>query len=146
MSYRNWVDEHAKKHAKILQKLAILCYLKEQIIEYFNYENMRLCEPEFCLLYSENKKCHEMDDLNCYFCACTHFRFTDTGMPQDNGCIVYSTCSIKSKDGKQENFNGKIHQDCSNCTTPHKKEYIQNTFDISWSNAMSECEIPSIQI
>ncbi len=144
MSYKEWVDEHAKKHAKIIQKLSILCYSKEQIIEYFDYKNMRLCEEEFCFLYRENKKCHDMEDLNCYFCACPNFRFADTGISKDGHSTIYSECSIKSEDGRQVDFDGKIHQDCSACTVPHEKEYIQKIFDMSWSNAMSECEISSI--
>lgn len=146
MSYRTWTDEHAKKHATIIQKLLVLRYSKEQIVEYFDYENMKLYEKDFCPLYSEDKKCHNMNELNCYFCACPNFRFCDDGVQKNDGSTLYSDCSIKSKDGQQGNFNGKIHQDCSGCTVPHSKEYIQELFDISWKNAMSECDIPSTQI
>ncbi len=144
MSYKLWAKEHAKKHSKIIDKLLALGHSKEQIIEYFKYENMKLCEPDFCELYANGAKCHDMPELNCYFCACPNFRFSDVGIRSNNEGIVYSECSIASKDSAKANFDGKIHQDCSTCTVPHEKEYIQKIFDMSWSNAMSECEISSI--
>lgn len=52
---------------------------KQEIIEYFRFENMVKNEPDFCPLYKDNKKCHDMEDLNCYLCACPHFRFDDNG-------------------------------------------------------------------
>ncbi len=141
MSYKEWLIQHGEKHKKIVAKLIILGYNKKQIIEYFDYENMRLCEEDFCLLYSENKKCHEMQNLNCYLCACPNFRFLDDGMVTLEGNTVYSMCSIGSIEGKQQNFDGKIHQDCSRCTIPHEKDYIEKVFDINWLSIMKDCEI-----
>ena len=51
----------------------------EEVIAYFKFENMVKKEPDFCPLYKDNKKCHDMKELNCYLCACPNFRFDDEG-------------------------------------------------------------------
>ncbi|MBV5348753.1 hypothetical protein JZU61_03745, partial [bacterium] len=58
---------------------------ESEVIEYFRFENMVVNEPKFCLLYAENKKCHETEHLNCYWCACPHFRFNDKGFSTQEG-------------------------------------------------------------
>ncbi len=72
MTYISWIENHSKKHQKLVQKLYSLS--ENELIEYFLYENMQKNEPDFCLLYKENKKCHDMKNLNCYLCACPEFR------------------------------------------------------------------------
>lgn len=141
MSYKSWFDAHAAKHKKIVQKLSILGYSKEQIIDYFDFENMRISEVDFCPLYRENKKCHEMETLNCYLCACPNFRFSDSGIGTFDENTVYSMCSIGSIEGKQQNFEGKIHQNCTRCTVPHTQKYVSEHFDIDWKKIMKNCEI-----
>ncbi|MGE4398930.1 MAG: nicotinate mononucleotide-dependent phosphoribosyltransferase CobT [Campylobacterales bacterium] len=144
MSYKSWFDAHASKHAKLIEKLLLLGYGKEQIIEYFDFENMRISEEDFCPLYTQNKKCHEMDALSCYLCACPNFRFSDNGIGEKDGTKVYSECAIASKDGAQENFGGKIHQNCAGCTVPHEKEFVREKFDMDWKKIMKECETGNI--
>ncbi len=125
MSYQSWHQEHAQKHKKLLEKLRELS--DDEVIEYFRFENMVLKEPDFCVLYKENKKCHDMENLNCYFCACPNFRVEEK----------QSTCAIKSKDGGSiEAPDGFIHQDCSKCTVPHKEEYIKQHFSRDWLKVM----------
>ena len=127
MSYQSWHQEHAQKHKKLLEKLKELS--DEEIIEYFTFENMVVKEPDFCPLYKENRKCHDMENLNCYFCACPNFRVEEKK----------STCSIKSKDGGSiEAPDGFIHQDCSKCTVPHKEEYIKQHFSRDWLKVMDK--------
>lgn len=140
MSYKSWFDAHAAKHAKIVEKLRLIGYDESKIIDYFDFENMRLCEEDFCPLYAENKKCHEMEALNCYLCACPNFRFSDGGLSERDGVTVYSECAIASKDGEQQNFGGKIHQNCSDCTVPHEKEFVREKFDMDWKKIMKDCE------
>lgn len=135
------MDEHAKKHAKIVEKLLLLNYEKEKIVEYFEYENMKVFEKEFCELYAKNKKCHEIENLNCYFCGCPHFRFSDSGIYKEGDFTIYSRCDKRSIDAKEAIFGKNIHQDCSSCKIPHTKEYIEAMFDISWDRAMSRCEL-----
>ena len=125
MSYQSWHQEHAQKHKKLLEKLKDLS--DDEIIEYFSFENMVIKEPDFCPLYKENRKCHDMENLNCYFCACPNFRVEEK----------QSTCSIKSKDGGSiKSADGFIHQDCSKCTVPHKVEYVKKHFDRDWLKVM----------
>lgn len=136
MTYSEWTTEHAMKHKKILEKLKDKS--DDEVIEYFAYENMQKNEKDFCLLYKDNKKCHDMENLNCYLCACPHFRFDDNGFKKKNGKTIFSFCSIESKKGKFFESEEVIHQDCSDCVIPHKKNYIKKVFNRDWSLIMRE--------
>ena len=96
-------------------------------------------ENDFCPLYAKNKKCHDMQELNCYLCACPNFRFNDEGIKKVDNKTQYSLCDIKSKDGRQGIYGEKIHQDCSKCTVPHSKEYVKKHFDYEWKKIMQRC-------
>ncbi len=141
MSYTAWFKQHALKHKAIVDKLLAKGYDKEQIIDYFVYENMQKEENDFCPLYKKDKKCHDTDYLNCYMCACPNFRFNDEGIKEIEGMTQYSMCSIDSKNGKEGVFNGKIHQDCSKCLVPHKKSYVEKNFNYNWSEIMRGCPL-----
>jgi Zn-finger protein len=115
------------KHKKLVEKLAHLS--DEELINYFDFDNMVKAEPDFYLLYKENKKCHDMEKLNCYLCACPNFRVGKSS----------STCAINSKDGGSIKApDGFTHQDCSNCTVPHKVEYIKENFSRDWLKVMAK--------
>lgn len=129
MTYQDWMDEHYKKHRKIIERLAHLN--DDAIIEYFLYDNMVEKEVDFCLLYKDRKKCHDMENLNCYLCACPHFRFKE-------GETTKSTCSINSKFGAIFKHENDIHQDCSACIIPHKKSYIKKVFKRNWKLIMKD--------
>ena len=141
MTYQEWFENHANKHKQIVSKLITKNFTKEQIIEYFDFENMVKQEKDFCLLYADNKKCHEMESLNCYLCACPYFRFDDAGIKKVGENTQYSFCDIESKDGSQGVYSNKIHQDCSNCTIPHHKKYIEKNFDLDWKVIMQKCAL-----
>ena len=141
MGYTQWVQNHAKKHKKIVDKLLAQNYTKEQIIDYFDFENMKIEEEDFCPLYAKNKKCHDMDSLNCYLCSCPNFRYSDRGIQKIEEKTQYSFCNIDSKDGKQGVYGDKIHQDCSKCSVPHHREYVKKYFDYNWSNIMHKCAL-----
>ncbi|WP_457749719.1 hypothetical protein [Sulfurimonas sp.] len=141
MSYKNWLREHGVKHKKIVEKLLTQDLTQEKIIEYFDFENMKEKESDFCPLYAQNKKCHDMKELNCYLCSCPNFRFSDAGIQSIENKIQYSFCSIDSKDGRQGVYGEKIHQDCSRCQVPHTKEYVHKHFDLEWNKIMQICEI-----
>jgi len=141
VSYNNWLREHGEKHKKIVKKLLRDGLTQEAIIEYFDFESMKTKEPDFCPLYAEDKKCHDMESLNCYLCSCPNFRFSDDGIKSVERKTQYSYCNIDSKDGKQGVYGDKIHQDCSRCQVPHTKEYVKKYFDLDWSKIMSLCEI-----
>jgi len=140
MGYEIWVQEHADAHKKIIDKLTEQGLDKEQIIDYFDFENMKEKEPDFCPLYAQNKKCHAMKELNCYLCSCPNFRFNDKGFKKVNDKTLFSTCSIESKDGRQGIYGEAIHQDCSGCTVPHHRAYVQKHFDLDWSKIMQACK------
>ena len=139
--YADWVQEHARKHARIVEKLKHLD--KEALIAYFRYENMVQNEPDFCPLYAQNKKCHDMSDLNCYLCACPNFRFDDEGIKMEGKRTLYSYCSIDSKDGSRYVLEDAIHQDCSKCLVPHKEAYIREHFSRDWAKIMGKTDLSS---
>ncbi len=137
MTYREWFDTHAAKHAALLARLEALGMEQEEIIGYFDFENMRHAEPDFCPLYAQNVKCHDMPSLNCYFCACPHFRFDDAGIALEEGAVRYSRCSIDAPEGRSYRFENAIHQDCSLCLIPHRRAFVSARFDPLWSRAMA---------
>jgi Zn-finger protein len=127
MSYWSWYKEHSLKHQEVVLRLSHLS--DDELIEYFEYENMKSKEKDFCILYSQNKKCHDIENLNCYLCACPNFRVGQS----------LSSCDINSKDGGTiEGKDGFIHQDCSLCLVPHRAKYIKKNFHRSWKKIMSK--------
>jgi len=143
MGYSEWMQKHAKKHKQIVEKLLREGYTQEAIIEYFDFENMKEKELDFCPLYAKDKKCHDIKELNCYLCACPNFRFSDKGIKKVEDKTQFSYCSIESNDGRQGVYGEKIHQDCSRCQVPHTKEYVTKHFDLDWQKIMQDCEIDS---
>ncbi len=141
MTYSEWFDSHAQKHKNIIDKLLAQNFTQEQIIEYFEFSNMVKHEKEFCLLYETQKKCHDIPYLNCYFCACPHFRFKEDGIKKIEKKTKYSFCAIGAKAGTLVAHGDAIHQDCSGCTIPHTKKYVEKNFDLNWKNSMKECRI-----
>jgi hypothetical protein len=134
MSYGSWFQAHGEKHKKIIEKLNHLS--DAALIDYFKFDNMVQNEPNFCPLYSDNKKCHDHRELNCYFCACPNFRFKDEGFEQQVEKTLFSTCGIDSKDGSQYISDKAIHQNCSGCFIPHSEAYIKKYFTRNWFKAM----------
>jgi hypothetical protein len=141
MAYSDWFDKHSQKHKKIVEKLIAKSYSKEQIIDYFDFENMKKEEIDFCPLYAKDKKCHDMESLNCYLCACPNFRFKDDGIKKIESATQFSFCAINSKDGRQGVYGEKIHQDCSKCSVPHHREYVSKHFDLDWKKMMLKCSL-----
>jgi len=141
MAYSDWFNKHSDKHKKIVDKLTSKSYSKEQIIEYFDFENMKKEEIEFCPLYAKNKKCHDIESLNCYLCACPNFRFSDEGIKKIENITQFSFCAIDSEDGRQGVYGEKIHQDCSKCSVPHHTEYVLKHFDLDWKKMMKKCSL-----
>lgn len=135
MRYIDWYNEHYFHHKAIMEQLKDKSI--DEIIEYFDYENMCAKHPDFCPLFTSNSKCHEMKNLNCYMCGCPYFRFDDNGLCLDNDKnTVYSYCTK----GYGDKFiaNKQIHHDCSKCTLPHTKKFISKNFDSDWIKIMKE--------
>jgi hypothetical protein len=136
MGYREWFDRHGAKHNAIVAKLAHLS--DEEIIAYFRYDNMVIHEPDFCPLYAEKKQCHEMENLNCYLCACPHFRFDDAGLDREGDFLRKSTCAIGAREGGEIRHDDVIHHDCSACLLPHREAFIAHRFDRDWFAIMAD--------
>lgn len=141
MSYRSWFKSHGEKHRQIVDKLLARGFSKDQIIDYFDIENMVSAEPDFCVLYTQKKKCHDISKLNCYLCACPLFRFNSDGITEVEGIKTFSYCHVHSKHGSQGIFGESIHQDCSKCPVPHGRKYVSENFDIDWFYIMRDCDI-----
>ena len=58
MTYTEWYEIHAQKHADIVKGLDNLS--KDELIEYFDFDHMKIKHPDFCPLYAKDQKCHEM--------------------------------------------------------------------------------------
>jgi hypothetical protein len=137
MKYTQWYKEHSIKHKAIIKQLKDKS--TDEIIEYFDYENMRTKHPDFCPLYASNSKCHDMQNLNCYICGCPYFRFNDSGIEIKENRVVYSLCTKGL--GRSFVSNNAIHQDCSSCILPHKVWFIKKNFNVSWSEIMNNCDL-----
>ena len=137
MTYEEWFIQQGNLHANVMKKLTDKSV--DEVIEYFKFENMVKNEPDFCPLYKDNKKCHDMEDLNCYLCACPNFRFKMEGFEKtDDGKTLFSVCSIKSRDGSQFIGDDYIHQNCSGCIVPHRDKYIKKNFNRNWFEVMKD--------
>ncbi len=137
MSYISWFNNHAIKHKKIVDKLLNKNYTQEQIVKYFDFDNMVKNEVKFCPLYKKNTKCHDMESLNCYLCACPNFRFNDDGLDTYNGFKILSKCEINN--GEKLKAKDAIHQNCSSCNVPHYEEFVVKNFDVKWKKIMCKC-------
>ncbi|MGE3592594.1 MAG: hypothetical protein AB7G52_08890 [Arcobacter sp.] len=128
MTYDEWKIEHATKKANIIRKNNLTEV--DDIVEYFDFNNMVKNELDFCPLYKDNIKCHDIEKLNCYYCGCPYFKVNDN--PKTLGkTTIASTCIIDSKykdlfyENPDENNVIKIHCDCSNCYIPHKVTFTK---------------------
>ena len=140
MKYREWFLQHGEKHREIIRRLAADGLDETAMIAYFDFEHMRLREPGFCPLYAENRKCHPMEKLNCFFCACPHFRFSDAGLEGKGASALYSRCAVGSRGGSLLKTEKGIHQDCSGCFLPHRTGFIRKHFAADWFAAMAGCD------
>jgi len=136
MGYMQWYLRHGKKHAEIMRRLEGLD--ESEVLEYFLYDNMLENEPDFCPLYRDGKKCHDIENLNCYLCACPYFRFDDAAIEKRDGKELRSLCSIDAVKSSFIEHDDVIHLDCSACLLPHKKAFIHRHFDRDWFEIMKE--------
>lgn len=141
MSYFKWYVTHGKKHNALVQTLCSQGLNSQEIIDYFRYENMLIKEPLFCPLYANKEKCHNIRYLNCYLCACPHFRFSDFGIGNEDDVCIKSECAIGSRKSKRFFYEKEIHLDCSACTIPHTHGFIKKVFHEVWQEIMRDCVI-----
>jgi len=121
MTYAEWQLAHHTKRSNLQRKLESWGLTPEQVIEYFQYSNMRKHQTSFCALYDDDTPCHDTVSLNCYLCACPHFVVHDPAFEvQDQR--IHSGCSINSKFAEIFVVDSNAHCDCSRCTVPHTKQ------------------------
>ncbi|MDD5159875.1 MAG: hypothetical protein PHI47_07495 [Sulfuricurvum sp.] len=141
MTYTKWFHSHADKHKNIVAKLSARNYTPEQIINYFEFDNMVRTENDFCLLYAMKTKCHDIPHLNCYWCACPYFRFNDNATADNEGNTLFSYCAINAPQGKSFQHENKVHHDCSDCTVSHDTKTILKNFSTDWKETMKACNL-----
>ena len=134
MTYDEWKIEHATKKANIIRKKNLTDV--DEIIKYFDFDNMVKNEVDFCPLYKDNIKCHNVEKLSCYYCGCPYFKVNE--YPKTVGkTTIASICIINSKlkdefyENPDENNVVKIHCDCSNCFIPHDPKFAKKMLDQS---------------
>jgi len=125
MTYQNWQEAHQRKRQTLQSSLEARGLSKEEIIDYFSFDNMCEKEPDFCVLFLQKVKCHNVKELNCYLCACPYFI-----LHEDQP--VQSSCGLGSKFAAHFTVDGNTHCDCTHCSIPHTskcalKFYTQDT-------------------
>lgn len=129
MTYSDWEQEHKVKRSNLQRKLENQGLTEKQIIDYFDWSNMVVKQPEFCGLYKTKTKCHNIENLNCYNCGCPYFKYTDTPPLGTDGKKRFSSCTIRSKYSKDFETDGNIHCDCTDCTIPHTKTMAKRYYE-----------------
>ena len=119
MTYAEWQTQQHEKRSKLHRKLLSWGMVPDQVVSYFNFDNMSKYETDYCGLYETKTKCHDIPSLNCYNCGCPYFKVIDNPQPDLQGNKVESICTINSSYSKIFTVNGIIHCDCSGCTIPH---------------------------
>ena len=80
------------------------------VLEEWTFEKRKLKNTSQCICYQQDKPCHNIENLNCYFCYCPFYG---------------EECKINSPSVKYvTNSLGKKVLDCSDCNFPHIKENI----------------------
>ncbi len=130
MTYTEWSTDHKLKRAKVQRQLEGWGLSQEEVIDYFDYDNMAKNQPKFCGLYKTKARCHTVDKLNCYQCGCPYFKYTDSPTPNLQGKKRFSSCSINSKFSKAFELDGNIHCDCTGCTIPHTTKSARANYEV----------------
>ena len=115
MTYTAWRSDFFNRRDTLQRRLEQSGLSPAEVVSYFNYDNMRIAEPDFCPLYALNTKCHDMSKLNCYLCACPHFVCSDEPL----FAYTYSVCSINSRHATTFTYDNCVHCECTHCTLPH---------------------------
>lgn len=123
MKYETWVQTYVDNVRGVITKLGDKPM--EDIVDYFDYDNMAKNEQGFCPLYRDFTKCHVTNKLNCLLCACPHFRYSSDEPLEvtPDGKRIMSICSISSKQAGTFEVDNVVHCDCSKCHIPHSKQH-----------------------
>jgi Zn-finger protein len=89
------------------------------IIKSFNYNYRRAKDPDECPC-NGSAPCHDLEDLNCFFCYCPYYKVESP----EGGCKLGNPYS-KGKWYYDESLpTGRIW-DCSDCPWPHEEENVR---------------------
>ena len=113
-----WQKEFDKKRRDLIKKYNLKTV--KDVIEFFRYSNLRNREPDFCPLFKEGAKCHDLldNELICFFCACPYFDYS----LWDEENKIYGRCIINSKYGFRNEYG---YWDCSKCLLPHREKFVK---------------------
>jgi len=128
MTYKSWHDDHRAKRNALISDLKVSGLSDDEIVHYFRWTNMVKVQKEYCGLYKDMKKCHTLNELNCLFCACPYFVYSDEGLDVQEDGVLYSKCSIDSRLGTTFEYDNCLHQDCTLCLIPHTKHFAFKYF------------------
>jgi len=124
MTYNEWSKDEVARRNTVITKLKAQEFSTSEIVEYFNFENMVKNEPNYCPLYATSTKCHDREKLNCFFCGCPYFTYSDKGISQRSQKTVYSKCELNAIKSSEFTTETAIHLDCSNCEIPHRLPFV----------------------
>jgi Zn-finger protein len=91
----------------------------EIILKEFSYEKRRAEHPEECPC-NGSSPCHQMENLNCFFCYCPWYNL---GKPE-GGCKKNNPLGKGKWFERESPISDKIW-DCSECIYPHQEEVIK---------------------
>ena len=118
---QRWEIEHQEKIERELNQAGIELTIENipKIIKQTSFKIRSKTHPNECDYYKQEKSCHpEIEDLNCYLCACPNYKSE----------LLEGACKIKSKKGKYHHHKnlpkGKVW-DCSDCTVNRTAKEIE---------------------
>lgn len=114
---KKWFLDFKKRRENIVRSGGLSSPGK--IADYFTYTNMKNKHPDFCPLYKNEQKCHDMssNELICYFCACPYYDYEYYNEAKKE----YGRCLINSRYGKRNRWG---YWDCTNCLLPHRRKFV----------------------
>jgi len=125
---KKWEKGHFEKVLGEVKQAGIDFSLEnlDEIVEHLSCDIRKLEYPGRCPYYASGKGCHDLEDLNCFLCACPNYESER----------LEGGCKINSEGGKwhyHENLPLGRVWDCSDCEINHTsgevREYIEKNFD-----------------
>lgn len=112
-----WHLGFVKRREEIVKKYKLKT--PEEITNFFRRSNLQEKEPDFCPLFKNNGKCHDIpdDQLICYYCACPFY----DPFHYDKRKKEFGRCTINSKYGHRNKYG---YWNCSACTLPHNEKFV----------------------
>lgn len=132
----NRKDSFLHRRNKIL--LTLISLPINNIVEYFNYNEMKEKHSEYCPLYLKNQICHEVNlkYLNCFGCMCPYYKL-EISIDPETELYKLGQCLIKSNFGfykqtttKDNNKAPYLILNCLNCSIPHQHTFVRKYIEL----------------